>query len=409
MDLRKQAIINTVGNCIYLAAQWLIMVMTTRFLGYEAVGILTLAMSVGNVFIFIQFYGVRSYQSSDINRKFTPGDYLGSRVVTVSIGLLLCVLFLIVSGYNKTVSIAILLFTLFRTFEAISDVFFGDIQRSGKLELAGICMLIRGALSIIIFYVGVKLYNSLNMALFMIVIGSLGLSAFIDNYIYRKTVNWIKGSVNGYKSILVICFPLLLSALLPTIITAFPRIVLEKCSEVEIVGYYGNISTPAVVITALVPNIIASLMPVYGEMVSKKDYHGIRTLWKKTLLGTTVIFLFCIIGVFVLGKFVLAWIYTDAIIPYVHYLYPLLVATTLYAFTMCGGSVLVAMRRNSSASICAIIATIVSIGLTYLLVPTKGIPGAIVVLIISYLLQTILQATIIIRNTKLSSAGMDIL
>ena len=66
MELRKQTIIYTGGNGVYLVALWLLTVITTRLLGYAAAGDLTLAMAVGNVFALMQMYGVRGFQGSDV-------------------------------------------------------------------------------------------------------------------------------------------------------------------------------------------------------------------------------------------------------------------------------------------------------------------------------------------------------
>lgn len=400
MNFKIQTGINVIGNVTYLFAQWILTVIVTRFLGYESVGVLTLAMSIGNVFTFIQFYGVRSFQSSDMTRQYSPGDYLGTRLITTCAGFFLCIIFVACSGYETSVCISIFLFTLFRTFEAVSDVFFGDLQREGRLELVGITMLIRGLLTILLFFIGVKVFRNMNAALLAIVIGSLCMTIFVDLILYKKNVPWTKGSKEGYKGILKACFPLLLASLLPMIITAFPRIILERYSGAETLGFYGNISTPAVIITAVVPNILASIMPLYGEKAKEKGYKDIRKLWLKTLLITTAILAVCVIAVLILGRPVLAWIYTDAIIPYVPYLYFFLLSTTIYAFTMCGGSVLVALRKNIYVSICAVTATVICLLISDPLIRTYEIPGAIAVLIISYLVQTVMQVIIILKFTK---------
>lgn len=397
--LQKQALINTIGNVTYLVAQWILTVLTTRILGYESVGILTLSMSVGNVFTFIQLYGVRSFQSSDTSRQYTPGDYLLARIATTALGIMLCISYAFCIGYNKSISISIILFMLFRTFEAISDVFFGDFQREGRLELVGLTMFLRGVLTVLLFTAGLQLFHDLNKALFCIVMGSLALTAFLDCILYKFIVPWSEGSKCGVAGILRECFPLLLAALLPTVITAFPRVVLERYSGAELLGYYGNISTPAVIIIALVPNILTSIMPVYGEMVTVNDFTRIRKLWMKTIVGTVFIFVVCLLGVKLLGKPVLAWIYTDAIIPYVHFLYFFLISTTLYAITMCNAAVLTALRKNTSVSICAIVATAICVSVSFPLVRHFGISGAISALIISYCAQIIMQIIVVNRNT----------
>lgn len=399
MNLKKQTLISTLGNIINLFSLWLLTVITTRTLGYQAVGELTLAMSVGNVFTFIQLYGVRNYQSSDITQEFSTGDYIWARIITTVIGMMLCVTFVICGGYSFSIGLSIILFTLFRTFEAVSDVFFGDIQKAGHLEFTGISLTLRGCMTVLLFLLGVREFCSLNKALMLIVGGSLFLTFTLDLYLYKRLVPLAPGTIYKSLELLKKCFPLLLAVLLPVVITTFPRIVLERYSGAELLGFYGNISTPAVIITTIVPSILAALMPIYGELVIKKEYIGIRKLWLKTIASTGGILILAFLGVLILGKQILSWIYTDAIIPYVHYLYAVLISTGLYALTMCGASVLIALRKNAEVSTCAIAATVVCVLLTVPLVRMYGIKGAILVLIISYFFQTVLQARIIVRET----------
>ena len=54
---------------VYLITQWLISVLVVRLSGVETAGILTLAMSVNNVFYSIAMQGIRNYQVSDMKRN----------------------------------------------------------------------------------------------------------------------------------------------------------------------------------------------------------------------------------------------------------------------------------------------------------------------------------------------------
>ena len=107
MNYKKQALYNTLGNLIYLFAQWLLTVITTRISGVEAAGVLTLAISIGNIFYFIQMYGMRSYQAADVDNEFSSSQYLKSRYITTVIGLLLIMLLLCILHYpiRKTTAI----------------------------------------------------------------------------------------------------------------------------------------------------------------------------------------------------------------------------------------------------------------------------------------------------------------
>lgn len=50
VSIQKSIIWNSAGSMVYLITQWLISVLVVRLSGVETAGILTLAMSVNNVF-----------------------------------------------------------------------------------------------------------------------------------------------------------------------------------------------------------------------------------------------------------------------------------------------------------------------------------------------------------------------
>ncbi len=167
MNFKMQATINTSGNFIYFVAVWSLTVITTNALGYEDAGILTLAMTVGNVIAMIQMYGVRSYQASDMSFRYSPGDYLKARALTVVISWVIGIIICITLGYSGKIMVAVMGFGLVKTSESFSDVLFGNDQRMGHLEYAGYSMIARGFFLAILFCLGVSFLNDLNAGLFM--------------------------------------------------------------------------------------------------------------------------------------------------------------------------------------------------------------------------------------------------
>ena len=347
MGVKKQAFLNTFGNMVYLVTLWLLTVITTQLLGYEAVGNLTLAMAIGNIIVLFQSYGVRGFQASDITFVYSPDVYFRSRLITVIIGVLLGIVISFLLGYSVEIVATILLFIVFKSSEAVSDSFFGDIQRLGKLELVGYSMCLRGILTGLLFYTGSFFYRSLNISLLFIAVGGVLLTILLDSFLHKKIVKSYRGGTSGKVSaVLKECFPLLLTMLFPTIIIAFPRVVLAQLFGTELLGYYGNISAPALLFSTLIPSILTVLFPNYGKLVHSGDYRGLIKIWIKTLLGAVLLSLICMICVFVWGKPVLTFVYTNQILPYVHYLYYIIFAMALYAIGICNATVLVAMREN---------------------------------------------------------------
>ena len=386
-ETKVQALFNTIGNSVYLAALWFLSVITTQVLGYKDVGDLTLAMTIGNIVILLQLYGVRGIQSSDMDFKYSPSLYLKSRLFTVSIGILIGISISVLLGYSQEQVIAIFLFIMFKSSEAISDVFYGDDQRMGKLELAGYSLFLRGLVTGSLFLFGLYHFKNLNISLLLIVGSGFILTLLIDYPIYKKTI------VNFE-----------ITTLIPAIITAVPRVVLAYWHGTEQLGYYGNLSTPALVLVTFVPTFLIAFLPQYGKMFISSDYRGIIKLWYKSLFGTLLLSCIFLFGVFLVGRIVLTFLYTNMILPYVHFLYYVIIVMGIYSMEICCATVLVAMRERKILTIAALYSLIACLIVSVPLVKSYGISGAIAVLAISYSIQVIIQVLCIVRVCTVQKA-----
>ncbi|MDE6914896.1 MAG: hypothetical protein K2P35_14575, partial [Lachnospiraceae bacterium] len=136
---------NTAGNIIYLGCQWLLSVVVVRISGsYADAGILTLAISVTNIFTTLALFNVRNYQVSDISEKYTQSDYISHRILTCIAAVALCVTFADVSGYSLGAALSIIAYMLMRTVEALADVFHGILQKQWRLDVVGKSCIFRG-------------------------------------------------------------------------------------------------------------------------------------------------------------------------------------------------------------------------------------------------------------------------
>ncbi len=398
MTLRTQAFLNTIGNTVYLVSLWLLTVITTQLLGDEAVGILTLSITLGNVFAIIQSYAVRMYQSSDMTYHFAPRDYLQARIITVTAGALMAFMGCVLLGYSASVTLAVVLFVLLKSSESFSDVLFGEAQRCGHLEYAGYSMLLRGTLIALLFFTGAFFARKLETALMAAAAGCWALSLLMDLPLYRKTLKQTRSVPNrGAGEVLRKCLPLVIAALLPTAVTAIPRIVLERCFGTEILGYYGNVSAPALFLSAITPSVLAAFLPRYGKALAERDYREIRRI-----MGFT--FLLCIgiggaglAGALLFGRPILILIYTERLQPYVHYLIPVILSTIVYTLDMCAAAALISMRESKKVLLAAVMAFAVSLILSVPLVRAWGMGGAVAALVIPYGVQAVLQTVWVLQ------------
>ncbi len=401
MDYKKQAFFNTVGNVVYLGCTWLLTVLVVRISGYDDAGVLSIAMSVGNIFYFIGMYGMRSFQSSDVIHKYSDKTYIITRFITVGISILLCVLYLAAghlfgNGYPLYTAAAVLIYLLYRSLEAGSDVLFGELQKDGRLEVCGISMSVKGVVSVIVFFVLLKLTN-LNVAMLGMVAVALLLLVFYDynrfKALHKEPDTPAEGTVKG---LLIEGFPLLLTTLFPIIVTALPRLALEFYYDETLLGIYASICSPTVIITTLVPNILCPFMTLYGKLYQKGENGKIMKSFLVSLLLTVALGAVACLCAWLLGDWALSLLYDEQILEYTYIFIPIIIATVVYALSMCGNSVLISIRTPVALTVFSGAALVVCALISYPLTKAYGMWGTVFGFGLPFLVQLILQTGYII-------------
>lgn len=86
-SIRRNMLFNTIGSLTYQGCLWITTVLVVILSdGYSASGILSFAMTVGNMFTAVGTYNMRTYQISDTKNEYSQSNYVGFRIVTLAIG-----------------------------------------------------------------------------------------------------------------------------------------------------------------------------------------------------------------------------------------------------------------------------------------------------------------------------------
>ncbi len=408
MDYKKQAFYNTVGNLVYMVGVWLISVLTVRLSGFDDAGIFSLAMSVGNVFYFIAMYGMRSFQASDSLYQYSPADYFSVRWITVALSLAALAVYLLFAPYSLFVSVAIFLYTLFKCAEACSDVMFGELQRIGRLEICGISMSAKGLLCVPVYCLILYFTKNINLALAGIILLSALFFLFLDlPSFFRLQAQRKKEKATATLSLLKAGFPMLLTTVFPIVVTALPRLALERCCGLEVLGIYSSISTPTVLITTIVPNVLAPFMTHYGFCYHEKRYGKLlRMLWI-SLAATALLGVLACLCAYFLGDFVMGLIFGEQILPHLYLFIPLILATVIYAFSMCANAVLISIRAPLWLTLCSLAALLCSFVCTEPLVRAHASMGAVWAFGLPFAVQLFCQITYLLYRLRFSAFAKE--
>src|SRR5690349_14089543 len=94
----------------------------------QLVGQFALGLAVSAPFRLFPNLQIRAVQSTDVSGEFAFGEYLGLRLVTTLGALVVLAGIAITAGYEMPVRRVILAIGICKAFEAVSDIFHGDLQ-----------------------------------------------------------------------------------------------------------------------------------------------------------------------------------------------------------------------------------------------------------------------------------------
>lgn len=393
-NLRRGTVLATLGSITYLFSQWLISFLVARLSNFEAAGILSLAMTTANVFFAISGYGLRAYQVSDIEFEFTPVQYVLNRLQTVFVSILLCIVYVSILNYSTYFSIAIIVFMIYKAVEAFSDVLYGEMQRAMKLELTGISMILKGVSSIVMFLIGLTLFHDLNLSLLLMTLSVIFLTFVFDVHFTHKYIVsafsltkkdnliashlWLKGRY------------MLVTALIPMVMVAIPRILYEAIST-ELFGIYSTISTPTILISTFINCLLMPLVPLFSQWFVERNYPKfIRfSIYLNILiLGFGLI---CFIGGKILGSWALALFFGDRVLPYAGIFSWVIVQVICSSFASCDSLMVTAMRKTSYSAIGSICGLVITALMSRFAIENWGMLGIALTLIVAQTAQSIIM------------------
>ena len=160
LTLRRNFSWTFIGNAVYAACQWGMLVLLAKFGSREIVGQFTLGLAVTAPVVMLTNLQLRSVQATDAKHQYLFGDYLGLRLIGTLLALLLIGGITLNAGYRWETSLVVFTIGVAKGFESISDVFYGLIQQHERMDRIAISMMIKGALSLVLLGAGLYFTGS---------------------------------------------------------------------------------------------------------------------------------------------------------------------------------------------------------------------------------------------------------
>jgi len=402
---KKDFLWNAIGLTLN-ACNSLFFLIVVRFInGLDIAGIFTYAFALCVFLYAFAIYYNRSFQVSDTKFKFS--DYLTCRVVTSIVSLIAILLFALINNFGVFEISIILLLSGFRIVEAISDCFYGAIQKKRKLYQTGISLSLKAIFGLLALFVVDLLTHDLALALIALIIVNLFFFFFYDLRCYRKLYTTkIRLDFTHLGPILKVCLPIFIFSGLAIYLSNCQKYALPYFESNDIQAIFGILIMPATVLGLIGSYLINPFINLFSLHHQQKNYTNFITSAKKLLLsmagiGILIFLICCPIGIplleliFQLDLSVYWWAFQLIILTSIFYASAMIISSLL---TILGEN----RRQTYIYFLAALTATITAV----ILIPLYGIFGAVYSFLISGSLLIILYFVLLqlklhrIQNVK---------
>lgn len=342
-NIKRNMLWNASGNLLYILCQWLITIFVANIGSFTDAGVLSIAMSVSATFQTVAMFGIRNYQISDVDNKYSDTSYVSFRVITCTVALLGCVIFAVACGYLGEQLLAVLLFMLFRLSENFSDVLHGIAQKNDRLDIAGKSFAVKGIGSLAVFIVAFKLSDSLCVGLLAMTLLSWLCTVIYDIVVVRRLAQFKikinKACFGMAKETLPLCIYLFANSAISTL----PKLILEQKLGGEVLGIYSSIFAPALIIAAAAAYLYTPFVPYFADAHAKGDTRTFMRTFVKIIIAIAAVAVITVVAAIFLGDFALKILFGEKILAHSYLLIPILVsifASAVFTFLCTVGVVL---------------------------------------------------------------------
>ena len=420
LTLRRNFSWTFTGHLVYAASQWGMLVLLAKLGSPEMVGQFTLGLAVTAPVIMFTNLQLRQIQATDAKGEYVFRDYLGLRLIATALAFLIIAGITLKAGYRWETSLVILAIALAKAFESISDVFYGLIQQHERMDRIAIALMIKGPLSLLLLGIGVSLTGS-------VVGGAIGLAVawglvlfgwdlrngrlILKNSSHQKEEeNLLVADAEPANSqnplyprwhgktlieLLWLALPLGFVMMLISLNTNIPRYFIERYLGERELGIFSAISYLMVAGNMVVSALAQSASPRLAKYYAAGNSTAFRTLLFKLvgvglMLGAGGVFV-----AVVAGREILTLLYKPEYAERADlFAWLMVVAGIGYVSSFLGYGITAARYFQVQMPLFALVTGASGFACLWL-IPTMGVQGAVIALIVGAIVQAVFSFAVI--------------
>lgn len=310
---KRNMIWNMAGSFLYAFASMVLTMAVVQIVGDEQGGIFTFAFTTfGQQMFMVAYFGMRPYQITDVENRYTFGDYLRLRMITSAGALVIGLAYVLWNGYAPQKAWVVFLMVCYKVIDGFADTYEAEFQRSGRLYLTGKSNAFRTILSVGSFIAALLATKNLVFASGIAVAAQVAGVLLFDVAIIRAlpNVDWSRGE-EGCGSLAKSCLLLFLSVFLDFYIFSAAKYAIEGNMDDAAMAVYGAIFMPTSVINLVAGFVIRPFLTKLSycwEQRKMREFAGVIGKIFAVIFGLTIL---AVGGAAILGIPVLSLLYSN--------------------------------------------------------------------------------------------------
>ncbi len=398
LSLRANIAWTLAGNVVYAGCQWAMLVVLAKLGTTSMVGQFGLALALTAPILLFTNLQLRQVQATDARHQYAFDEYLGLRLVMSLLALLVIIALVLVGGYTGETAGIILMVGLAKTFEFISDVFYGLLQQRERMDRIAISMMVKGTLSLVALGLGVAITGSVFW-------GAVGLATawaiVLASYDIRVATSVLRNSIQAQQHgtslspesantialraswhptrllrLAWLSLPLGVAMLLISLNTNIPRYFIEYFRTESDLGIFTAITYLMVAGTTVISAVGQAASPRLAFYHAGSDSRAFRSLTGKLLALSIIIGATGVLVAIIAGREVLTILYSPEYGARADVFVWVMLGAGLWYITSVLGYAATARRRIGYQPIALVAIVLASIISCYALIPAYGLWGA---------------------------------
>lgn len=417
-NLAKNSILTLLANLSFSLTNWLLLVVIAKVYDAAFLGQFVLALSILSPVFLLSSLKLRTLIVVDVDTEYSLEQYLGTRLLLSSIGLILSIL-LGISFFNNVSFSLLLLIGVYKWCDSWCELFYAYYHRIGRFDTATFSQCGRSVLSMSVILIIALISDS---AILMVSgwVATTVVFSIVDTVIFTNlrrrgesvSTNWIsllsvQYAVRTPLRILKQYYTLSISLVVGALFVYIPNFVIEKYSGIEAAGEFAAVSYFLIAGGLLIHSVSQASSPRLAVFAKQENWKGLITLTFKMCLIGAAIGVSGVIVALVAGKFFLELFYNPEIALLSEELTWVLVAAAIRYIYIFIGTAMNALKQFHTQTYIYAVGTLCVLVACLFWVPEYGSLGAAKAMVFATCMECILFGFFFWRNVKIKEKAHD--